>query len=162
MNRLFYYCSMILVGVSVIGCKDKATAPISSDVETSTPIDQVKIDSAIEEYEVIPQEKVDKLNEAIQREKITSIEGIMRFYAPEDKAAEGKYSYDITVLQMSNSSLTLVTLIEDGINDDSMRAKKVVMTIKAKDGKNQVTQIKQSYQCWEGRGHTNWSSSYCN
>ncbi|EHQ41891.1 hypothetical protein [Myroides odoratus] len=161
MNRLFYYFSMILVGLSVMGCKDKTPSPTSSEVETSTPVDQVKIDTAIDEYELISQETIDKLNEAIKREKLTSVEGIMRFYAPEDKEAEGKYSYDITVLQMSNSSLTLITLTEEGINDDSMQAKKVVMTIKAKDGHNQVTQIKQSYKCWEGRGHTNWNASHC-
>ncbi|WP_158962658.1 hypothetical protein [Myroides fluvii] len=161
MNRLFYYLSIVLVGVSVIGCKDKATATTPSEVETSTPIDQATINSAIEEYELISQETVDKLNEAIQQKKSTSVEEIMQFYAPEDKAAEGKYTYNISVLQMSNSALTLVTLVEDGINDDSIRAKKVVMTIKEKDGTKQVTQIKQSYQCWEGRGHTNWNSSYC-
>ncbi|WHT38122.1 hypothetical protein QNH98_13705 [Myroides sp. mNGS23_01] len=161
MNRLFYYFSILLVGVSVMGCKDKTPSSTPSEVETSTPVDQVKIDSAIDEYELISQETIDKLNEAIQREKLTSVEGIMRYYAPEDKEAEGKYSYDITVLQMSNSSLTLVTLTEDGINDDSMRAKKVVMTIKKKERQNHVTQIKQSYQCWEGRGHTNWNASHC-
>jgi len=145
-----------------MSCKDKVSSPTPSEVETSTSVDQVKIDSAIDEYELISQETVDKLNEAIQRKKLTSAEEIMRFYAPEDKEAEGKYSYDITVLQMADSALTLVTLVEDGINDDSMRAKKVVMTIKVENGQNQVMQIKQSYQCWEGRGHTNWNSAYCN
>ncbi len=161
MNRLFYYFSIILVGVSAMSCKDKSTTT-PAEVETSTPVDQVKIDSAIEEYELMAQETVDKLNEAVQREKLTSVEDIMRFYAPEDKGAEGKYTYDMTVLQMSNSTTTLVTLIEDGMNDDSIRAKKVVMNISEKDGKLVVTKIKQSYKCWEGRGHSDWNSSYCN
>ncbi|MGG5577021.1 hypothetical protein ACPDHL_06705 [Myroides sp. C15-4] len=161
MSRLFYYFSIILVGVSAMSCKDKSTTT-PAEVETSTPVDQVKIDSAIEEYELMAQETVDKLNEAVQREKLTSVEDIMRFYAPEDKGAEGKYTYDMTVLQMSNSTTTLVTLIEDGMNDDSIRAKKVVMNISEKDGKLVVTKIKQSYKCWEGRGHSDWNSSYCN
>lgn len=162
MNRLFYYFSIILVGVSAMSCKDKSTTTTPAEVETSTPVDQTKIESAIEEYELIPQEAVDKLNDEIQREKLTSVEDIMRFYAPEDTGAEGKYTYDITVLQMSNSSTTLVTLVEDGINDDSMRAKKVVMNIASKEGKLVVTKIKQSYKCWEGRGHSDWNASYCN
>lgn len=161
MNRLFYYFSIILVGLSAMSCKDKSTTT-PAEVETSTPVDQAKIDSAIEEYELMAQETVDKLNEAVQREKLTSVEDIMRFYAPEDKGAEGKYTYDMTVLQMSNSTTTLVTLIEDGRNDDSIRAKKVVMNISEKDGKLVVTKIKQSYKCWEGRGHSDWNSSYCN
>lgn len=162
MNRLFYYFSIILVGVSAMSCKDKSATTTPAEVETSTPVDQTKIDSAIEEYELMTQETVDKLNEAVQREKLTSVEDIMRFYAPEDKEAEGKYTYDMTVLQMSNSTATLITLIEDGINDDSMRAKKVVMNISTKEGKLVVTKIKQSYKCWEGRGHSDWNASYCN
>ncbi|MBB1139268.1 hypothetical protein [Myroides sp. WP-1] len=161
MNRLFYYFGIILVGVGTMGCQDKSTSSTPTEVETSTPVDQVKLDSAIEEYELIKQDTLDELNEAIKREKLTSVENIMRFYAPEDTHAEGKYSYDITVLKMSDTSVTLVTLVEDGINDDSMKAKKVVMTVNLKEGQYHVTKIKQSYQCWEGRGHANWNSNHC-
>ena len=145
-----------------MSCKDKSTATTPAEVETSTPVDQTKIESAIQEYELISQEKIDDLNQAIQRDKLTSVEEIMRFYSPETKGAEGKYTYDITVLKMANSSTILVTLIEDGINDDSMRAKKVIMNVTAKDGNFVVTKIKQSYKCWEGRGHSDWNASYCN
>lgn len=161
MNRLFYYFSIILVGVSTMGCKDKSISSTPSEVETSTPVDQVQINAAVDEYELVQQDTIDKLNEAITRDKLTSVEDIMRYYAPEDADAEGKYTYDITVLQMSTSSSTLATLVEDGINDDAIRAKKVVLTLSAKDGKLQVTKIKQSYQCWEGRGHTSWNSNPC-
>lgn len=162
MNRLFYSLSIVVLGLGVISCQQKADSSNSTDVETNATIDQSTIASAIQEFELIKQEEVDKLNASIKREKLVNVEDIMRYYAPEDKEAEGKYTYDITVLQMADSALTVVTLIEDGINDDSMRAKKVVMTIKATEGQNQVKQIKQSYQCWEGRGHTNWNSAYCN
>ncbi|WP_413511925.1 hypothetical protein [Myroides odoratus] len=160
MNRLFYYFGLVFIGLSVIGCKQKAASnPI--DVEKSAPVDQSKITSTIEEFEPMKQDILDKLNETVKRKKLTSVEDIMRLYAPESQDSEGKYTYDITVLQMSNSSLTIVTLVEDGLNDDSMKAKKIVMTLKMKEGHYQVTQIKQSYQCWEGRGHTNWNSAPC-
>ncbi|MGS4345257.1 hypothetical protein ACKUSY_06530 [Myroides odoratus] len=162
MNRLFYFLSIVVVGLGVSSCQQKADTSSPTDVETNTTIDQSTIASDIKEFEQIKQEEVEKLNASITREKLSNVEDIMRYYAPEDKEAEGPYTYDITVLQMADSALTLVTLIEDGINDDSIRAKKVVMTIKEKEGAYQVVQIKQSYQCWEGRGHTSWNSSYCN
>ncbi|WP_410881180.1 hypothetical protein [Myroides sp. DW712] len=161
MNRLFYFLSIIVVGLGVSSCQQKTATSNSTDVETNTTIDQSTIASDIKEFEQIKQEEVDKLNTSITHKKLSNVEDIMRYYAPEDKGAEGKYTYDITVLQMADSALTLVTLVEDGINDDSIRAKKVVMTLKEKEGQYQVTQIKQSYQCWEGRGHTTWNSSYC-
>ena len=162
MNRLFYYFSIIMIGIGTMSCQNKSTSTTPTEEELSNPVDQASIHSAIEEFELMPQETLDKLNEAIKREKLASEEDIIRFYAPEDREAEGKYTYDISILKMANTSSTLITLIEDGINDDSMKAKKVVMTINSKDGQLTVSKIKQSYQCWEGRGHADWNSSYCN
>jgi len=159
MNRLFCYFSVLCIGLGFTSCKDKKTDSI--DVETSVPIDQNKMESSIDEFKMISQEKVNQLNEAINSKKIVLVEDIMKLYAPEDKEAEGNYTYDITVLAMSNSALTLVTLVEDGLNDDSVKARKIVMSIKGNEGAYRVTQIKESYQCWEGRGHVNWSAAAC-
>jgi hypothetical protein len=85
----------------------------------------------------------------------------MREYSPEDKTAEGDYSYVIKQINTSDSNSVIISLLEDGINDDSIKARKVIMTLIRKDGRFVVKQIKESYKCWKERGHENWSSAFC-
>lgn len=54
-----------------------------------------------------------------------------------------------------------VTLIHDGMQDDSQKAIKIVMTAKFKNQKWIVQEIKTNRKCYEGRGHTNWGKEWC-
>jgi len=55
-----------------------------------------------------------------------------------------------------------VTLIHDKLMDDSIRALKIVMIVNQTGQSWTVLEIKKNWKCWEGRGHTNWGTEYCN
>ncbi|WP_108805518.1 hypothetical protein [Aquimarina sp. Aq107] len=55
-----------------------------------------------------------------------------------------------------------VTLIHDGQEDDSQKATKIVMTAKLTGKKWTVHEIKTNRKCWDGRGHTEWGTEWCN
>jgi len=74
---------------------------------------------------------------------------------------EGTPKLDIKSRELDNG-LIEVTLIHDGQEDDSQRATKIVMTAELDDKKWIVHQIKTNRKCWDGRGHTNWGTEWCN
>ena len=74
---------------------------------------------------------------------------------------EGKPKLTFDSRKMDNG-LEEVTLIHDGLEDDSQRATKIVMIAGLKNKKWIVKEIKTNRKCWDGRGHTNWSTEWCN
>jgi PBP1b-binding outer membrane lipoprotein LpoB len=54
-----------------------------------------------------------------------------------------------------------ITLIHEGLEDDSQRATKIVMLVEQSNKKWVVKEIKTNRKCWDGRGHTNWSTEWC-
>jgi hypothetical protein len=60
------------------------------------------------------------------------------------------------------NGLIEVTLIHDGQEDDSQRATKIVMTTELTGEKWTVHEIKTNRKCWDGRGHTDWGTEWCN
>jgi PBP1b-binding outer membrane lipoprotein LpoB len=74
---------------------------------------------------------------------------------------EGTPKLDIKSRELDNG-LIEVTLIHDGQEDDSQRATKIVMTAELNNKKWIVHQIKTNRKCWDGRGHTNWGTEWCN
>lgn len=60
-----------------------------------------------------------------------------------------------------DNGLEEVELIHDRQEDDSQRATKIIMIVELKDKIWSVKKIKTNRKCWEGRGHTNWSSEWC-
>ena len=74
---------------------------------------------------------------------------------------EGTPKLEIESKELDNE-LIEVTLIHDGQEDDSQRATKIVMTAELKDQKWTVHEIKTNRKCWDGRGHTNWGTEWCN
>lgn len=113
------------------------------------------------EFRIIEQEKVDNLNKAIADKKLASVDAIMQEYSPEDKGAEGNYTYLITQAKTDNPDVIILSLLEDGRMDDSLKAVKVNMQVENKDGKYKVLSIKESYQCWKNRGHEDWAADFC-
>lgn len=74
---------------------------------------------------------------------------------------EGTPKLEIESKELDNG-LMEVTLIHDGQEDDSQRAIKIVMTAELIGQKWTVHKIKTNRKCWDGRGHTNWGTEWCN
>ena len=74
---------------------------------------------------------------------------------------EGTPKLEIESKELGNG-LIEVTLIHDGQEDDSQRAIKIVMTGELIGQKWTVHEIKTNRKCWDGRGHTNWGTEWCN
>lgn len=131
----------------------------------NTPMDQPNLLTSMtaedREFRIIDQQEVNALNKSITEHNITSIDKIMQEYAPEDMEAEGNYTYIITKSTSKDPNKFTLSLLEDGINDDSLKALKVIMTVEKKKESFRVTKIKESYQCWKNRGHQDWGADYC-
>ena len=74
---------------------------------------------------------------------------------------EGTSKLEIESKELGDG-LMEVTLIHDGQEDDSQRATKIVMTAKLTEEKWIVHEIKTNRKCWDGRGHTDWGTEWCN
>ncbi|MTG98941.1 MULTISPECIES: hypothetical protein [Myroides] len=112
------------------------------------------------EYRIISDDQIDRLNTIIKKKRLSSEEQIMQEYAPEDKHAEGNYLY-VLKRTTDNPEKITVTLLEDCIMDDSMKARKVVMDMRVQNDQYYVIKIKESYQCWKDRGHEEWNAGLC-
>jgi hypothetical protein len=55
-----------------------------------------------------------------------------------------------------------ITLIHEGLEDDSQSGEKIVMTAKQTGQTWIVLEIKKNWKCWKGRGHTSWGTTLCN
>lgn len=55
-----------------------------------------------------------------------------------------------------------ITLIHEGIEDDSQSAIKVVMLAEKTGQTWVVLKIEKNRKCWDGRGHTTWGTGLCN
>lgn len=159
MKKLLFTLVMISA-VSFTSCKKK-----ESTTDASQAPEEIVIETTAEvstnEYRLIAQEKIDALNTLIQTNGLNTEQAVLAAYAPKDEEAEGKYSYEITNFQKDNTGLSTITLIEDFLMDDSIKAKKVVMEFKTVEDHIVVVSIKESYQCYEGRGHQEWSAAFC-
>jgi len=54
-----------------------------------------------------------------------------------------------------------ITLIHEGLHDDSQSAEKIVMYATHAGSTWNVTEIKMNWKCWQGRGHTGWGTGRC-
>ena len=61
-----------------------------------------------------------------------------------------------------DDELIKVTLIHDKQKDDSQKATKIVMIAKLTGLKWTVYEIKTNRKCWDGHGHTDWGTEWCN
>lgn len=160
MKRLPLFLSSFSLIFGFISCKNNTTGkfPDNEMMDFGTLPRSLK---DVEEFRFINDKAVQELNNVISSNHINTEEGIMREYAPEDTEAEGDYIYIIKRINTSDSNAVVISLLEDGINDDSVKARKVIMTLAKIDGQFVIKQIKESYKCWQGRGHEDWSSAYC-
>jgi len=89
----------------------------------------------------------------------TAEELILFYYGYSESEGTPNISIETKELELGNIQ---VTLVHDEMKDDSMRAVKIVMTVKHTGQSWVVIEIKKNWKCWEGRGHTNWGTEYCN
>lgn len=55
-----------------------------------------------------------------------------------------------------------ITLIHEGLEDDSQYAVKIVMIAKKTKNTWKVEEIKENWKCRESRGHSDWGTTMCN
>jgi hypothetical protein len=101
-----------------------------------------------------------KFNEKIRsRTDIATPEELIKLYYnyPE---SEGTPKLSVQTVDLGKGNFE-ITLIHEGLEDDSQSAEKIVMTAHLKGQVWTVNEIEESWKCWDGRGHTNWGTSPC-
>lgn len=158
MKNVTFILVILSVFVLSISCKNKNSISKNS-MQNSSSLEVVQED---EEYRIADQHEIDQLNNIIKEKKLNSETLIMKEYAPEILDAGENYLYMLSRKTNANSNTITLSLLEDDIPDDSMKARKVIMTIIKEDNIIKVIDIKETYQCWSGRGHQEWGPTLCN
>lgn len=112
-------------------------------------------------YKAIDPLIIKELNSTIKIKKLKTPEEIMAEFSPKSDVMEGKYNYDLQINQQENNKVEL-TLIETGLMDDSQSALMLIMNLEKYQDTYKVVSIKETWKCWPGRGHENWSTEFCN
>ncbi len=110
-------------------------------------------------FKRIDQVEIDQFNASLQKVEIKDLEELARLYLPDDPYAEGNYKYTTSVEE--NKGKTILTIREEGINDDSIEGKLVKLTVEKKENSWHILQIEEAHRCWSGRGHQDWSPEPC-
>lgn len=74
---------------------------------------------------------------------------------------EGHPTLIITVNKTESGNFE-ITLINEGLEDDSLSGEKIVMMAKLTGQKWIVTDIRKNWKCLDGRGQTSWGTKRCN
>ncbi|MFZ1527668.1 MAG: hypothetical protein WAT19_02895 [Ferruginibacter sp.] len=64
-------------------------------------------------------------------------------------------------VKKNRNNVFLITLINQALEDDSLSAEKIEITAEKKDQYWKVIEIRESWKCWPGRGHTGWGAEPC-
>ena len=80
------------------------------------------------------------------------------YYGPYE--VEGNSKLTITT-KTSDDHKFEITLIHNGIGDDSVSDIRIVMTAKRNKQTWTVLSIQESWKCHEGRGHSYWAATKC-
>jgi hypothetical protein len=102
-----------------------------------------------------------KFNEKINsRTDIKTSTDLITLYYDYPKS-EGTPTLSITSDKIGGNSYE-ITLIHEGLEDDSQSGVKIVMKAKLNGQVWSVTEIKKNWKCWDGRGHVTWGTVPCN
>lgn len=100
-----------------------------------------------------------KFNASIsERTDIESIDDLLLLYYdyPEvEGPANIKTSFKL------EGDIYVGTLIHDGMQDDSQKALKIVVSAKKNGETWKVLEIRKSRKCYPSRGHENWGAEWC-
>ena len=147
-SRLLPESKYILIGLAIIfifsSCKE---------IDLKKP-KVVKSDTTIvDKYAEFNAELVD--DSSIQ----TSEDLIRHYYG--DVEIENPANLTVNTQQVGKD-INRITLIHDKLMDDSMQAIKIIMIAKKTNNDWQVLDIQKVWKCWDGRGHTEFSTELCN
>lgn len=155
-RSLFIFILFNLLATSCEHQRNRAE-PHASDSAITTTYESIK---AIESYREVDPAKIEQINLVLSSGRHNSDEEVMRVYAPKYANAEGKYSYQLSKTELPGG-LKELTLVEDGLMDDAVMGRKVIMILDTKGNKLKLISIKETFKCWPGRGHESWSSEAC-
>ncbi|KAK3604256.1 hypothetical protein CHS0354_002064 [Potamilus streckersoni] len=98
---------------------EQSVHPAQEEVVKNEPADA-------ETFEEVTPEEIARLNDTIKTQKLNTGEQIMQAYAPKEVSAEGNYSYTVSEASLSGT-LKQITLTEEGLPDDSVVARKIII-----------------------------------
>ena len=125
-----------------------------------------KTDSTVKNDSLVSAETFEILDVQTFREKLASFtyiksaEELMYLYYNYDLEAEGNQKLSINTIDFGDD-IYEVTLIHEGLPDDSVYALKIVMTAKRTGSTWMINEIKRNWKCQKGRGHQNWGTELC-
>jgi hypothetical protein len=148
----------IAIIVVLSACKNspKAETQNNNTATSQAPKTEIKEES----FKTVDLSTIEKLNSVVSSKKFKTVEEIMNNYKPNRKEAEGNYTYTITQKDIDKTTKE-ITLIEDGLLDDSIAGEKTVMTINIENGIFKVLSIKENHKCYPNRGHETWGAENC-
>ena len=88
---------------------------------------------------------------------ITSATDLIKDYYGE---VENDNNLNISVDELLQKQY-LITLVETNIKDDSIAEMMVIMKASFENGEWSVLEIDRKWKCWQGRGHSEYSSEPC-
>lgn len=132
----------------------------NKNIERTKKIEVSAIENNTETFKTIDVATLEKLNFIISSQNVKTEEEIMSAYKPESVEIKGHYTYTISKKNIDNATKK-ITLIEDGLLDDSLAGEKTVMIVKTENAVLKVISIKENYKCQQNRGHQEWGVELC-
>ena len=93
-----------------------------------------------------------------EKTDIPNAEELIKLYYSHSKINSSNHSISV---KKNRNNVFLVTLINPALEDDSLSAEKIEITAEKKDQYWKVIEIRESWKCWPGRGHTGWGAKPC-
>lgn len=112
-----------------------------------------------EAFTTIRTENIVRLNQAIATKEIDVTEEMVKEYVQEFEG-EGFGKYEIAERKLGRHQKEVI-FVQEGLPDDSIRGRKVIMTMKMNQKKWEVTNIKENFKCAQNRGHQDWGTEPC-
>ena len=91
---------------------------------------------------------------------IQTAEELMRLYYTEEVSEEGNQTVTVEDVDLGDG-YHQVTLIHEGLLDDSMYAQKIVIFARKTEQSWEVFEIWKNWKCRAGRGHQYWGTELC-
>jgi len=117
------------------------------------------------QYFNVPKEEINILEEKKEKPGPYLTQSMVLSLLDRECLAEGDpYSYTsciVNILEEEKEKQWLITIIYDGLKDDSVRASKITSIITYQEGQWVVDETTQTQKCWPGRGHQYFSSELC-
>ncbi len=112
-----------------------------------------------ETFTPIGSENIARLNQVITTKEIDDTEAVIKEYVQEFEG-EGFGKYEIAARKLGRHQKEVI-FVQEGLPDDSIRGRKVIMTMKMNHKKWEVVAIKENFKCAQNRGHQDWGTEPC-